>query len=63
MSLSATAGALENAADGGRRDADFHGDVLAGHPLAAQGDDAPGYGLFGQARQLQAALGHLLEVL
>ena len=43
-------GAPQHPADGGRRDADLHGDVLAGQPLAAQGDDALGHGLSGQAR-------------
>ena len=43
-------GAPQHPADGGGRDADLHGDVLAGQPLAAQGDDALGHGLVGHAR-------------
>ena len=37
--------ALEDAADGGRRDADFGGDRLAGQALAAQRFDALDHGL------------------
>lgn len=43
-------GTLEKPADSGWRDADLHGDMLAGQPLAAQGDDALGHDLFSQAR-------------
>lgn len=57
---------LENPADGGRRHADLHGYVLAGQPLAAQGDDALGHGLFGHARHNggpRRAVGHAFAAL
>src|SRR5215208_4318970 len=58
--------ALENPADSGGRDAGLHGDVLAGQPLAAQGDDALGHGLFGRARHdggPRRAVGHAFAAL
>lgn len=43
-------GALQHPADSGGRDADLHGDVLAGQPPAAQCHDALGHRLSGHGR-------------